>query len=104
MAFRVLRSPKTLPARISLRRLLCVSVGLRKRICCLRVKTVGRGESLILGMVILRSFSAEEENRIEAWKGTMGGEGPGVREDDDVGISLRCFEGPVEDPFGSMTW
>jgi hypothetical protein len=43
----------------------------------LRVETVGTGDSLTFGIVISRSVNEEEENRIEAWNGITGGEGPG---------------------------
>lgn len=63
---------------------------------------MGSGNSLTFGIVIAKSLREEEEKRIDAWKGTIGGVGPGGRIEEDATISGRCFDDPTEDPFGSI--
>lgn len=66
------------------------------------VETVGSGISLTFGIMTARSLREEEEKRIDAWKGTIDGFGPGGRAEEEAIISGCCFDEPADDPFGSI--
>ncbi len=63
---------------------------------------MGSGNSLTFEIVISKSVREDEEKRIDAWKGTIGGVGPGGRLEEEANISGLCFDEPVEDPFSSI--
>ena len=58
---------------------------------------MGSGNSLTFGIVIAKSVEEEEEKRIDAWKGTIGGVGPDGRVEEDASISGGSFDEPTED-------
>lgn len=84
-------------------RLLCVSTGRKKRICCLSAVTVGGGVSFTFGLVISRSASDDEENLIDVWNGTVGEVRPGDWTEYVDDGSLSGLDGPGEETFSSIT-
>ena len=63
---------------------------------------MGSGNSLTFRIVSSKSLREEEEKRIDAWKGSIGGVGPGGRVEEEANISGLSFDEPTEDPFGSI--